>query len=237
MKSIKMPQKRRKLASTTVQNTTNEPSAGYRAASTSDDGPSEPETSRFSAKGGDFPPEEDNEPRLEGGYNALKSYKGQYYSGMAVGGSHIWNYDQGVWKETKEEPNLWKIDYRTKKRREKKAPQGSGAPVGTEYHWLIVGHQFVKKVDANTYETSLTGSKYKLAYKATTSNSWSVPTVKKQREREIELLEDAKLRVRGLPPVLASEKVKVEKHERGQTKLDSIFSRVESAVHKRKAEQ
>ncbi|KKK24717.1 hypothetical protein P175DRAFT_0426433 [Aspergillus ochraceoroseus IBT 24754] len=265
-----MPQKRRKLASTTVQNTTNEPSAGYRAASTSDDGPSEPETSRFSAKGGDFPPEEvipeeseelfrdpdEETPEesmhtiadthedkrttsrgLEGGYNALKSYKGQYYSGMAVGGSHIWNYDQGVWKETKEEPNLWKIDYRTKKRREKKAPQGSGAPVGTEYHWLIVGHQFVKKVDANTYETSLTGSKYKLAYKATTSNSWSVPTVKKQREREIELLEDAKLRVRGLPPVLASEKVKVEKHERGQTKLDSIFSRVESAVHKRKAEQ
>lgn len=60
---------------------------------------------------------------------------------MAIGGSHTWNYDQGVWKETKEEPDLWKIDYRTDKRRARKAPTGSGAPVGTEYHWFIVGHQ------------------------------------------------------------------------------------------------
>ena len=76
-----------------------------------------------------------------GGYNALKSFKGQVYSGMAVGGSHTWNYDQGVWKETKEEPDLWKIDYATTKRRARRAPKGSGAPVGTEYHWLIVAHQ------------------------------------------------------------------------------------------------
>lgn len=76
-----------------------------------------------------------------GGYNALKSYKGQMYSGMAVGGSHTWTYDQGTWKETKEEPDLWRIDYQTNKRRARKAPTGSGAPVGTEYHWLIVGHQ------------------------------------------------------------------------------------------------
>jgi hypothetical protein len=76
-----------------------------------------------------------------GGYNMLKSYKGQAYSGMAVGGSHIWKYDQGVWKETKEEPDLWKIDYRATKRRIRKAPKGSGAPLGTEYHWFIVGHQ------------------------------------------------------------------------------------------------
>ena len=76
-----------------------------------------------------------------GGYNALKSYKGQMYSGMAVGGSHTWTYDQGTWKETKEEPDLWRIDYQTNKRRARNAPAGSGAPVGTEYHWLIVGHQ------------------------------------------------------------------------------------------------
>ncbi|KAL4762101.1 uncharacterized protein BDW70DRAFT_32821 [Aspergillus foveolatus] len=168
-----------------------------------------------------------------GGYNALKSYNGKYYSGMAVGGSHTWNYDQGIWKETKEEPDLWRIDYRTNKRRARKAPKGSGAPVGTEYHWLIVGHQYVKKVDANTYETVLEGSKYKLAYKSATSNSWSVPTVKKQREREVELLEDAKLRVQGLPPV--SEKVKVEKQEKGQKKLDAMFSQGDVAGKKRKA--
>lgn len=74
-------------------------------------------------------------------YNALKTYKGQYYSGMAVGGSHTWNYDPGVWHEVKQEPDLWKIDFNTKKRRARKAPTGSGAPVGTEYHWLIVEHQ------------------------------------------------------------------------------------------------
>jgi hypothetical protein len=76
-----------------------------------------------------------------GGYNALKTHKGQLYSGMAVGGSHTWNYDPGTWKETKEEPDLWRIDYQTNKRRARNAPKGSGAPVGTEYHWLIVGHQ------------------------------------------------------------------------------------------------
>jgi hypothetical protein len=79
-----------------------------------------------------------------GGYNALKTHKGQLYSGMAVGGSHTWNYDPGTWKETKEEPDLWRIDYQTNKRRARNAPKGSGAPVGTEYHWLIVGHQVRK---------------------------------------------------------------------------------------------
>ncbi|KNG84495.1 hypothetical protein ANOM_008420 [Aspergillus nomiae NRRL 13137] len=176
-------------------------------------------------------------PEYAGGagrYNMLKSYKGQVYSGMAVGGSHTWNYDQGVWKETKEEPDLWRIDYQTNKRRARKAPEGSGAPVGTEYHWLIVAHQFVKKIDANTYETNLTGSKYKLAYKSASSNSWSVPTVKKQRDREVELLEDAKQRVQGLPPVLASEKVKVAKPEKGQQKLDRMFTKAAGGVSKKR---
>lgn len=76
-----------------------------------------------------------------GGYNALKTFQGQVYSGMAIGGSHTWNYDQGVWKETKIEPDRWEIDYATTKRRARKAPKGSGVPVGTEYHWFIVGHQ------------------------------------------------------------------------------------------------
>jgi hypothetical protein len=74
-------------------------------------------------------------------YNAIKTHNGQLYSGMAIGGSHTWSYDQGTWKETKEEPDLWRIDYETNKRRARNAPKGSGAPVGTEYHWLIVGHQ------------------------------------------------------------------------------------------------
>lgn len=85
--------------------------------------------------------------------------------------------------------------------------------------------QHVRKIDANTYETHLTGAKYKLAHKSATSGSWSIPTVRGQREREIELLEDAQRRVRGLPPVLGSEKVKVEKREKGQQSLDTLFSK------------
>lgn len=74
-----------------------------------------------------------------------------------------------------------------------------------------------------------------MAYKSADSNSWSVPTIKKQREREVELLEDAKLRVQGLPPV--SEKVKVEKQEKGQRKLDTMFGPGNVTGTKRKAEE
>lgn len=83
----------------------------------------------------------------------------------------------------------------------------------------------MKKLDANTYDTHLVGSKYKLAHKVAASKSWSLNTVKGQREREIELLEDAKRRVQGLPPVPPREKVKVEKQEKGQQKLDSLFTK------------
>ncbi|KAJ8097644.1 hypothetical protein POJ06DRAFT_36334 [Lipomyces tetrasporus] len=158
-----------------------------------------------------------------GGYDEIKTFKGQYYAGMAIGGSHTWNYDQGLWNETKIEPDLWKIDYQTTKRRARNAPQGSGAPVGTEYHWLIVGHQHVRKEDANTYSTHLTGSKYKLAHKSATSEKWSIGTVMGQRQREIELLEDAKRRVEGLPPVLKEQKVQDVKQQKGQRTLDSLF--------------
>jgi len=118
----------------------------------------------------------------ERGYDALKTYNGQVYSGMAIGGSHTWNYDPGVWKETKKEPDLWEVDFEVTKRRARKAPVGGGAPIGTQYHWLVVAHQYVEKNDANTYTTHLVG-------------------IKGQRDREIELLEDAKRRVMNLPPV------------------------------------
>lgn len=85
--------------------------------------------------------------------------------------------------------------------------------------------QHVKKLDANTYETHLEGSKYKLAHKSATSKTWSVPTVKGQRESEVEILEDARRRVEGLPPVLAAQKVKGKEEEKGQQKVDALFSR------------
>lgn len=39
-----------------------------------------------------------SKPGYSGGYNAMKSFNGQMYSGMAIGGSHTWNYQPGVWK-------------------------------------------------------------------------------------------------------------------------------------------
>src|SRR5215203_7019667 len=98
-------------------------------------------------------------------YNEYKNFEGQQYTGMKVGRSHKWYYDKGEWKETKITPDLWEISYAVTKRRAGKAPEGSGVPVGTEYHWYILAHQNVRKLNANDYTTTLTGLKYKLAHK------------------------------------------------------------------------
>jgi hypothetical protein len=122
-------------------------------------------------------------------YNEFKEFEGQQYTGMKIGRSHKWNYDKGIWKETKMTPDLWQINYGVVKRRAGKAPEGSGVPVGTEYHWYILAHQNVRKLDANSYTTTLTGVKYKLAHKRADKDKWSV-TDKTQRKRLIRLLQD-----------------------------------------------
>lgn len=55
--------------------------------------------------------------------------------------------------------------YAVPKRRAGHAPPGSGVPVDTEYHWDILAHQNVRKLDENTYTTAMTGLKYKLAHR------------------------------------------------------------------------
>ena len=122
-------------------------------------------------------------------YNEYKEFEGQQYTGMKIGRSHKWHYDKGVWKETKVTPDLWEIEYAVTKRRAGKAPKGSGVPVGTEYHWYILAHQNVRKLDANSYTTSLMGLKYKLAHRRADKDKWNV-TAKTQRKRLIKLLED-----------------------------------------------
>jgi hypothetical protein len=47
----------------------------------------------------------------------------------------------GEWKEKKITPDKWEFTYATNKRRAWQAPEGSGIPVGTEYHWYILAHQ------------------------------------------------------------------------------------------------
>jgi hypothetical protein len=120
-------------------------------------------------------------------YNEFKEHEGQRYTGMKIGRSHKWRYDRGEWKETKITPDLWQIGYAVTKRRAGRAPEGSGVPVGTEYHWYILAHQNVAKQTANDYTTSLTGLKFKIAHKRAGSEKWSA-TPRTQRKRMITFL-------------------------------------------------
>ncbi|HZA70589.1 MAG TPA: hypothetical protein VE548_12905 [Nitrososphaeraceae archaeon] len=122
-------------------------------------------------------------------YNQFKEFEGKKYTGMKVGRTHKWYYDKGEWKEKKLTPDKWQFSYNVTKRRSGKAPEGSGVPVGTEYHWYILANQTVKKLDANNYTTSMMGLKYKLAHKRAEKNNWS-SSDKVQRERLIEILQE-----------------------------------------------
>lgn len=118
---------------------------------------------------------------LSRSYNEFKQFEGRQYTGMAIGRSHHWDYDAGDWKETKITPDLWEISYAVTKRRKGHAPEGSGVPVGTAYHWYILAHQNVKKLNANDYTTAMSGLKFKLAHKRADKDKWSVkaPTQRK----------------------------------------------------------
>jgi hypothetical protein len=122
-------------------------------------------------------------------YDEFKDYEGQKYSGMKIGRSHKWYYDKGEWKEKKITPDLWQISYAVTKRRAGRAPEGSGVPVGTEYHWYVLAHQNVQKLNANDYTTSMTGLKFKIAHRRAESEKWSA-TDKTQRRRMIRFLRD-----------------------------------------------
>jgi hypothetical protein len=122
-------------------------------------------------------------------YDEFKEYEGGRYTGMKIGRSHKWYYDEGEWKEKKITPDLWQINYAVTKRRAGRAPEGSGVPVGTEYHWYVLAHQNVQKLNANDYTTSMAGLKFKIAHRRADSDRWSA-TQKTQRKRMIQFLRD-----------------------------------------------
>jgi hypothetical protein len=130
----------------------------------------------------------DNTKRKTPAYNRFKQYQGRSYTGMRIGGTHKWNYDQGEWRERKLSPEEWEIFYQTVKRRAKRAPEESGAPVGTGYNWLIVAHQRVDKLDANSYMTWMEGRKFKVAHKRAGNQAWNA-SEKNQRKKVIRHLE------------------------------------------------
>ena len=121
-------------------------------------------------------------------YEEYKKFEGRQYTGMKVGRSHKWYYDNGEWKEKKVTPDKWEFTYAVNKKRAGQAPEGSGVPVGTEYHWYILAHQNVRKLDANSYTTSMAGLKYKLAHKRAEKEKWNVSD-NAQRKRLIQILE------------------------------------------------
>ena len=120
-------------------------------------------------------------------YDEFKEHEGQRYTGMKIGRSHKWYYDKGEWKEKKITPDLWQIGYAVTKRRAGRAPEGSGVPIGTEYHWYILAHQNTAKQTANDYTTTLTGLKFKIAHRRAGSEKWSA-TPRTQRKRMIMFL-------------------------------------------------
>jgi hypothetical protein len=126
---------------------------------------------------------------ISASYNKFKEFEGRQYTGMRIGRSHKWYYDKGEWKEKKITPDLWEISYSVTKRRAGKAPEGSGVPLGTEYHWYIISHQNVKKINADDYTTVMSGLKFKLAHKRADKNSWNT-SAKTQRKRLIKFLHE-----------------------------------------------
>lgn len=122
-------------------------------------------------------------------YNQFKEFEGKKYTGMKVGRTHKWYYDKGEWIEKKVTPDKWQFNYNVTKRRAGTAPEGSGVPVGTEYHWYILANQSVKKLDANNYTTSMIGLKYKLAHKRADKNTWS-SSDNAQKKRLIIILQE-----------------------------------------------
>ncbi|MGH7460529.1 MAG: hypothetical protein ACREMA_05820 [Longimicrobiales bacterium] len=122
-------------------------------------------------------------------YNEFKEFEGRKYTGMKVGRTHKWYYEKGEWREKKITPEEWEFSYNVPKQRAGSAPEGSGVPVGTEYHWYILAHQNVRKLTANDYTTAMTGLKFKLAHKRADTGKWSV-SEKTQRKNLIALLKD-----------------------------------------------
>ena len=165
-------------------------------------------------------------------YDAFKEFEGRRYTGMRVGRGHKWNYDPGVWTEKKVTPDQWEIHYAVTKRRVGKAPEGSGVPVGTGYHWYILAHQNATKLNANEYTTSMTGMKFKLAHRRADKGVWSA-SVQAQRRHLVKILkqvtedlerEDAVNVTKAAPPKAVTA-VRTAKHATSKRAANGKHSR------------
>jgi len=131
-------------------------------------------------------------------YDDLKEADGETYTGMRLGGRHTWSYTNAVWRERKLTPEEWEFCFTSTKRRIRSAPLGSGAPLDAQYHWYLLAHQWVRKIDGDSYHTFMSGTKYKVAHKRPSWCQWSseYPGNTPERERIIAVLENALARLR-----------------------------------------
>jgi hypothetical protein len=168
-------------------------------------------------------------------YNAFKKFGGQQYTGMTIGRSHKWYYDKGVWHDKKITPDKWEISFEVTKRRAGHAPEGSGVPVGTEYHWFILAHQMVKKLNANDYSTAMTGLKYKIAHKRADKDKWNISD-NAQRKHIIQALKEMIADLEKpvveaaeiLPPLPVTEKEISPKRAAKKAKTASAYNRTKT---------
>ena len=56
--------------------------------------------------------------------------------------------------------------------------------MGTQYHWLVVANQRVRKIDADCYDTIMQGMKFKVGYKKPNWQDYSY-TYPEQDSKEI----------------------------------------------------
>ena len=123
-----------------------------------------------------------NKRETKSTFDTLKTFNGQKYTGMRVGGEHHWNYQNTEWEETKTEPDRWNIRMTSIKSRKVSAPEGSGAPLGTQYDWFLVGRQVVEKINKDEYKTVFEAHKYKLGYK---KPYWKQPSYEYQGQKSL----------------------------------------------------
>jgi hypothetical protein len=106
---------------------------------------------------------------------------------MRVGGTHHWYYERrmegGKWHLIN--GNLLMLQIRE----ELGMPQKAQALLLEQNIIGIFAHQNVRKLDANTYTTSMDGLNYKLAHKRVGIKRWSL-TQNAQRDLLIKILEE-----------------------------------------------
>ncbi len=124
-------------------------------------------------------------------YNSYKIYDKKIYTGMRVGGSHYWIYNDGKWFETKKAPDKWNFKFESLKTRLTPAPLNTGASINTKFHWYILADQIATKIDSNSYRTSMKGVKFKIGHKRPywKSFSYNYPNQISYKERIIQILE------------------------------------------------